>query len=132
MKFTRLNKPTGSKEDGAILTTLWRKTAVNGKFISGLHRKVLEYGKREAKTYLKIVEETGLDKEEGVEKDIERLERKFVAGMETKILADTITWKSFIDIYFKVLRVKKIKFVIILNYKEKDETEHSLVFSRDQ
>lgn len=101
--------PLISRTEGSILSKLWRNILVDTNMDNALDYLVTRYMSDHSNSTIKA------DK------------RKTKSSIIKNITADDMTWKTFLDILFNFLRVRRIEFCVKLTRASGDISVHSVI-----
>ena len=102
-----LSKPPNKNEPG-VLAKLWRKIITENHFTSALGMLLVRYLKEQSDAMLKYP----------------NIKRKNRATVITNVTATEMSIKTFFDLVFKFLKVKKLTITVKLTYHNGDESTH--------
>lgn len=105
-KAELLKQPITSTSEGAKLAKLWRIIVRDLNIAKNVEYLVTRYA------------------DQG--KQNSAIKRKTKSSMMKNITDEAITWKTFLDIMFNVLRVKKMTITVSLEHESGSKTLHSL------
>lgn len=108
-------EPTSNNE-GGILACLWRKIIDEAKFKGSLNILIDMYLKR-------------ADVTDG---RVSNVKRKTKSTLISNIVSSEMTFKTFLDLVIRVLRVKKLVISIKLEHRDGRETEHHVTVKGEE
>lgn len=109
MREVDFNKPVARTEAG-VLASLWRDVLDKLNLIPALDILIKRY----------------LNESEKKTQSIQSVKKKTKSTLVSNITASGMTFKTFLDLLFNFLRVKKVHFSIKLEYYSGDETVHTI------
>jgi hypothetical protein len=107
IKLTDINNRT----EGSVLATLWRNVLKETNMLPALDYFVDRY----------------VNNTKGMESRVKAVKRKTKSTMMKNVTTNDMTWKTFLDLMFNFLKVKKITITIKLTHANGDDTIHSVV-----
>lgn len=111
----KFEEPT-SKNEGGILSYLWRKI---------IHEANL-------KGSLNILIDMYLKRSDITDGRVSNIKRKTKSTLVNNIVSSEMTFKTFLDLLIRVLRVKKIIINIKLEHRDGKETEHNVTIKGEE
>lgn len=112
-KLKEINRPINNNKEGALLSKLFRKIVTELSLINRIHFLIDRYTKV------------------AVGSDVKAVKRKTRSSLVNNIVADEMTWKTFMDLMFNLLRVKKCKFTVELTHQNGVVSKHDLMVVKD-
>lgn len=104
-----INKPPNKNESG-VLAALWRKILIENNFMPALGMLVSRY----------------LKDQEAKEGRVKNLRKKNRSTVVNNIAATEMTFKTFLDLIFNLLKVKRCDISIKLTYHNGNTSTHSV------
>lgn len=118
------NTPPSTNESG-ILTRLWRKIIKDNNLTSYLPMLVDQYVNE---THMLDDQDTNKAKDPATK----ALKRKSKSTMINNITANEMTFKTFMDLVFNLLKVKRITLSVKITFNNGDENVHSVVIDNNK
>lgn len=106
IKLTDINNRT----EGSVLATLWRNVLTETNMLPALDYFVDRY----------------VNNSKGMESRVKAVKRKTKSTMMKNVTANDMTWKTFLDLMFNFLKVKRIVISIKLTHPGGNESVHSV------
>lgn len=106
IKLSDINNRT----EGSVLATLWRNVLTETNMLPALDYFVDRY----------------VNNSKGMESRVKAVKRKTKSTMMKNVTANDMTWKTFLDLMFNFLKVKRIIISIKLTHAGGNETIHSV------
>ena len=109
-KLSKVREKISKRTEGAILGKLWRKIIEDRGLAHNLAYLVDEY-ERESKS-----------------NDNVGVKYKPKSSIIDNITAEEMTWRNFVSVLIKILKVKNIRFVISLTHESGEVSNHAVNF----
>jgi len=106
IKLSDINNRT----EGSVLATLWRNVLKETNMLPALDYYVDRY----------------VNNTKGMESRVKSVKRKTKSTMMKNVTANDMTWKTFLDLMFNFIKVKKIVISIKLTHANGEDTIHNV------
>lgn len=111
----KLDKPVSKNESG-ILAKLWRKILIDNNFLPALDLLVKRY----------------IERNDILAGRVTNFKKKNKSTITTNITAPEMTFKTFLDLVFNLLRAKRLDISIKVTFHSGKETVHSVSITNDE
>ena len=100
--------PLDNNKEGSILVKLWRNILTETNYINAIEYLVNRYANKGSSS-------------------VKMVKKKTKSSMIKNVTSTEMTWKTFIDLIFNILNVKKMTISVKLQYPNGKESIHSVV-----
>lgn len=108
----KIKSSQSSNVEGAVLSNLWKKVLAETNLVNALDFLITKY-----------VDQSN--------HSMKVQKRRTKSSLTKNIYSDDMTWKTFVDLMFNFLKIKRIELVIKLHHPNNDVTMHSITFKPD-
>ncbi len=102
-----LKSNTTDKTEGGLLSILWRKILVDLNMTNRIPAMIYRY--------VNDVNTSSL-----------QVKKKSKSSITNDIISENMTWKVFINLLISILKVKKIRFTVTLEFNNGTKSNHSI------
>ena len=98
-----------SQKEGGVLAKLWKKIVKDDGHTNGIEYLTNKY----------------LERANEIVNRVQNMKKKTKSSLVKYITADDMTWKTFLDLLFNLLRVVKVEIIVKITYADGSTTFHT-------